>query len=47
MGHNNDPRYPIAYLAFNKKEMRSMWLHHQLRKAAEDQAFLDYSMFLM
>ena len=40
-----DPRYPIAYLAFNKKEMRSMWLHCQLRKAAEDQAIIGYSNF--
>ena len=40
-----DPKYPITYLAFNKKEMRSMWLHRELRKAAEDQAMLDFSLF--
>jgi len=28
---HRDPRYHIAYLAFNKKVMRSLWLHHQLR----------------
>ena len=32
-----DPKNPITYLAFNKKEMRSMWLQRELRKAAEDQ----------
>src|SRR5882724_12341312 len=37
-----DPKYPITYLGFNKKEMRSMWLHRELRKAAEDQAMLDF-----
>jgi len=41
---HRDPRSPIAYLAFNKKEMRSTWLHCQLRKAAEEKAILDFSM---
>jgi len=38
----HDPRTPIAYLAFTKKELRSMWLHHQL---AQNMAILDVSMF--
>ena len=42
---HHDPKYPITYLAFNKKEMRRMWLHRELRKAAEDQAMLDFSLF--
>ena len=42
---HSDPRYPIAYLAFNRQEMRSTWLHCQLSKAAEEKAILDFSMF--
>ena len=40
----HDPKYPITYLAFNKKEMRSMWFHRELRKAA-DWDMLDFSLF--
>ena len=42
---HRDPKYPITYLAFNRMEMRSMWLHRELRKAAEDWAILDFSLF--
>ena len=42
---HRDPSYAIAYLAFNEKEMRSTWLQHQLRKAAEEKAILDFSLF--
>jgi len=37
-----DPRNTIAYLAFSQRQMRSTWLHHQLRKAAEEKAILDF-----
>jgi len=42
---HHDPKYPITYLAFNKKEMRSMWLHRELRKAAEERAMVYFSLF--
>jgi len=34
----------IAYLAFSKKEMRSIWLHHKLDQVAHNAAILDFSM---
>jgi len=41
---HSDPRNPIAYLAFSKKEMRSTWLHHELDQVAQNAAILDFSM---
>ena len=40
----SDPRNPIAYLAFSKKEMRSIWLHRELAQVAHNAAILDFSM---
>src|SRR5882724_11515533 len=40
---HSDPRNPIAYLAFSKKEM-SIWLHQVLDKVAHNAAILDFSM---
>jgi len=40
----SDPRNPIAYLAFSKKEMRSTWLHRELDQVAQNAAILDFSM---
>jgi len=37
-----DPRTPISYLAFTKRELQSMWLHRQL---AQNMAILDVSLF--
>ena len=42
---HSDPRNPIAYLAFSKKEMRSTWLHHELDQVAQNAAILDFSMW--
>jgi len=44
---HSDPRNPIAYLAFSKKEMRSTWLHHELDQVAQNAAILDFSMLLV
>jgi len=40
----SDSRNPIAYLAFSKKEMRSIWLHHELDQVAQKAAIFDFSM---
>ena len=40
----SDPRNAIAYLAFSKKEMRSIWIHHELYQVAHNAAILDFSM---
>jgi len=41
---HSDPRNPIAYLDFSKKEMRSIWLHRELAQVAHNAAILDFSM---
>jgi len=41
---HSDSRNPIAYLAFSKKEMRSIWLHHELDQVAQKAAIFDFSM---
>ena len=38
----SDSRNPIAYLAFSKKEMRSIWLHCE--QVAQKAAIFDFSM---
>ena len=40
----SDPRNPIEYLAFSKKEMRSIWLHHEVYQGAHNAAILGFSM---
>ena len=37
-----DPRTPISYFAFTKRELQSMWLHYPL---AQNMAILDVSLF--
>jgi len=41
---SGDPRNPIAYLSFSKKEIRSTWLHHEPDQVAQNAAILDFSM---
>ena len=40
----SDPRIPISYLAFSKKEMRSIWIHRELDQVAQKAAIFDFSM---
>jgi len=40
-----DSRAPIAYLAFEKRGMRSTWLHCRLDRVAQELALMDLSVF--
>jgi len=40
-----DSRAPIAYLAFEKRGMRSTWLHRRLDRVAQESALMDLSVF--